>query len=60
MIEDVGHEITAGGQHGDDVVDCREPEIIDICRERFEAHPGAGPVGDSGNAKLGVLSDRKL
>jgi hypothetical protein len=39
-------------QHGDNIVHCREPKIIDVSRERFEAHPSAKPVCNPSNMKL--------
>ena len=60
MIENEDHEITAGVQHRDNVVHCWEPEIVDVSRKRFEAHPSAKPICNPGNVKLGTFSDRKL
>ncbi len=54
MIENEDHEITVWVQHTDNIVHCGEPEIVDVSRERFEAHLSAKPIGDPGNVKLSI------
>ena len=59
VVQNKDHDLTAQAEHGDDVVHGRVPEVIEVSREDLEAHPGAEPLSDPGDVKLGTGSDRK-